>query len=541
MVLDSDFLVIGSGIAGLTFALKASRFGSVSVITKKADTDSATNYAQGGIAAVFGADDSLELHVQDTLKAGAGLCHEEAVRVMVEQGPGLVRELLMLGVKFSSEGPGGLALGREGGHSRRRIVHALDLTGKEIEEVLILNTKQNPRISLYQDHTAIDLIIQLDEGGGCRCTGAYALDIQTGEVEAFRAQATLLATGGIGQAYLHTTNPAISTGDGVAMAYRAGAEIANMEFMQFHPTSLVCQTGPAARDSGQSFLISEAVRGEGGVLRLANGEAFMERYHESRDLAPRDVVARAIDAELKKSGEDHVLLDLSKIGAERIRGRFPHIYEQCLACGIDITRDWIPVVPAAHYCCGGVVTDLDGRTSIESLFAAGETAHTGVHGANRLASNSLLEALVFASRATQAAGSELAAHLTGGEVRRSELKEWNYVGSVFSDEAVIVSHNRNEIKHVMWDYVGIVRTSARLRRALQRVDVIREEIRDYYWKYRVTAPLVELRNIATVADLVIRSALGRQESRGLHYNSDFPLTDDRNWKRDTILSRPGPG
>jgi L-aspartate oxidase len=537
MALQSDFLVIGSGIAGLTFALKAAPHGSVALVTKKADTDSATNYAQGGIAAVFAPEDDLESHVQDTLSAGAGLCHEEAVRLMVHEGPVLVRELLSRGVEFSRDDRGDLALGREGGHSRRRIVHASDLTGREIEKALIRAAKAEPRISVFEHHAVVDLIVPPSGANSPRCLGAYVLDIARGEVDSFAGCATLLATGGMGQAYLHTTNPAISTGDGVAMAFRAGAHIANMEFMQFHPTALYYPPGTGQSSSGQAFLISEAVRGEGGTLRLRDGTPFMERYHELRDLAPRDVVARAVDAELKKSGEPHVFLDLSSIGAERIRSRFPNIYDRCLSCGLDITREWIPVVPAAHYCCGGVVTDLEGRATLPGLYAAGETAHTGVHGANRLASNSLLEALVFASRAGETAVQDLKRNRRNLDRALAAVEAWNYVGSVFSDEAVIVSHNRDDIRRLMGDYVGIVRSTARLRRALERLEIIRKEIRDYYWKYRVTAPLIELRSLALVADLVIRSALARRESRGLHYNADFPLRDDAGWRHDTILFR----
>ncbi len=521
MAILSDYLVIGSGLAGLFFSLRASQHGRVALVTKKEKTESNTNYAQGGIAAVFGKDDSPELHVQDTLLAGAGLCHEEAVRVAVHEGPGLVEELMALGVEFSRE-EGGISLGREGGHSRRRILHAKDRTGQSIEQALISRVEASPSVSLYPNYIAIDLIVDKTTR---TCWGAYVLDTKTGKVESFLARAVLLATGGLGQVYWHTTNPSLATGDGVAMAYRAGAQIANMEFIQFHPTAL-------CHPQADSFLVSEAVRGEGGILRLVTGEAFMGKYHEEKELAPRDVVARAIDRELKKSGERCVLLDLAAIPAERIRSRFPQIYERCLSLGLDITREPIPVVPAAHYGCGGVMTDLWGRTGLARLYAAGETACTGLHGANRLASNSLLEALVFASRAASAAAQEVDER----EAAVPELPAWDYVGSVWSEEAVVVAHNREEVRRLMWNFVGIVRSSSRLRWAWKRIQTMREEIREYYWRYRATPDLAELRNLVAVASLIIKSALLRKESRGLHYTLDYPDRDDEHWKRDTILS-----
>jgi L-aspartate oxidase len=524
MAIIADFLVIGSGLAGLFFALRTADHGRVVLVTKKGKAESNTNYAQGGIAAVFGKDDSFEMHVRDTIQAGAGLCHEEAVRAVVEEGPRLVEELIALGVSFSREGEE-LSLGREGGHSRRRIVHAKDRTGQGIEQTLISRVEARPEVALYPNHIAIDLIT---DRSARTCWGAYVLDTKTGKVESFLARSVLLATGGLGAVYLHTTNPAIATGDGVAMAYRAGARIANMEFIQFHPTAL-------CHPKAGSFLISETVRGEGGVLRLKSGEAFMEKYHELKDLAPRDVVARAIDRELKKSGEKCVLLDLSAIPAEKIKSRFPQIYERCLALGLDITKEPIPVVPAAHYSCGGVMTDLWGRTNLANLFSAGETASTGVHGANRLASNSLLEALVFASRAAQVACEAAKDQKTD----IPELPAWDYVGSVWSEEAVVVAHNREEIRRTMWDYVGIVRSDLRLKWALKRIQTMREEIREYYWRYRATPDLAELRNLVTVADLVVQSALLRKESRGLHYTLDYPFLDDENWKRDTVLESRG--
>ncbi|MEW6687259.1 MAG: L-aspartate oxidase [Candidatus Edwardsbacteria bacterium] len=521
MPFESDFLVIGSGMAGLIFALKAAEVGTVFLITKKQNTESNTNYAQGGIAAVFDADDSVESHFADTIKAGAGLCHEDAVRVMVEEGPALVKELMSVGVQFSQTENGRLQLGREGGHSSRRIVHAEDLTGQKIEHTLVKEASHNPKIKIFENHTAIDLIISER-----RCWGAYVLDNETLEVKTYLAKVIFLATGGGGQVYLHTTNPSIATGDGMAMAYRAGAKLANLEFVQFHPTTLY-------HSLAKSFLISEAVRGEGAILRDKDGKAFMSEYHKLKDLAPRDIVARAIDSELKKSGEHCVFLDLSAIPPERKKERFPNIYKNCLSYGIDITQKPIPVVPAAHYLCGGVLTDIWGQTSIEGLYAAGETACSGVHGANRLASNSLLEALVFAERAAQKARQEL----NEKTISLPIIPGWDYVGSVFSQEKVVVSHNREEVQRLMWDYVGIVRTEKRLLKASERLKIISQEIRDYYWKYRVTTTLLELRNLVTLAQLIVRCALLRKESRGLHYNLDYPERDDEHFRKDTIISK----
>lgn len=526
MAIISDYLVIGSGLAGLFFTLRAAPHGRVALVTKKEEAESNTNYAQGGIAAVFGKDDAFELHIQDTLRAGAGLCHEDVVRLAVEEGPKLVEELIALGVGFSRDDQEGiLDLGREGGHSRRRILHAQDRTGQRIEQTLIARVEASPSVSLYPDYIAIDLIV---DKASRTCWGAYVLDTKTGKVESFLARSVLLATGGLGQVYLHTTNPAIATGDGVAMAFRAGAQIANMEFIQFHPTAL-CH--PLAN----SFLISEAVRGEGGIMRLKTGEAFMGKYHELKELAPRDVVARAIDRELKKSGETCVFLDLSAIPAHRVKDRFPQIYERCLSLGLDITKEPIPVVPAAHYSCGGVMTDLWGRTNLARLYAAGETACTGLHGANRLASNSLLEALVFASRAAQKTSEEVG----GSEAAIPRVPEWDYVGSVWSEEPVVVAHNREEVRRLMWDYVGIVRSDLRLRWAWNRIQTMREEIREYYWRYRATPDLAELRNLVTAASLIIQSALLRKESRGLHYTVDYPHTDDKHYLKDTIIQWDG--
>jgi L-aspartate oxidase len=528
MAIDVDYLVLGSGIAGLTYALQVSKLGRVALVTKKSDTESNTNYAQGGIASVMSSDDSYDLHVRDTLIAGAGLCKEEPVRILVQEGPGFVRELVELGVRFSMEknaqGETTFALGREGGHSRRRILHAADLTGKEIERALIVQVKQQYNIRLFEHDFAVDLITERSEDGTLTCCGAYVLDTETEDVTTFRAKVTMLATGGCGQVYLHTTNPGIATGDGVAMAYRAGAEIANMEFIQFHPTTL-CH--PDAR----SFLISEAVRGEGGILRLKDGSTFMEKYHEMGCLAPRDIVARAIDAELKRTGDECVYLDITHLDSELIKTRFPHIYQTCLSYGIDITKEWIPIVPAAHYSCGGVLTDINARSTIKRLYACGEVACTGVHGANRLASNSLLEALVFGHRAALDSASFLddwpcvspPAYPVGSHVIDIDLDN--------------ISTLTDKIRHIMWRYVGIVRTNERLEKAQVEIEAIMRNVEECFATGRLTPELLELRNLSTVADLIVRSAISRKESRGLHYNTDYPETDDVNFKRDTVLRK----
>ncbi|MEP7218398.1 MAG: L-aspartate oxidase [Bacteroidota bacterium] len=536
---ESDFLILGSGIAGLTFALKASLLGSVTIITKKERAESNTNYAQGGIAAVVEPTDTFEAHIADTLIAGAGLCNEAAVRTLVLEGPDRIRELIELGADFTRSAEGKLDLGREGGHGHNRIVHAADLTGREVERALLQGVADRGNITLLEHYSAIELITEHHIPGARRlgvrhrnCHGVYALNTGSGEIETFLARRTLLATGGCGQVYLHTTNPTIATGDGYAMAYRAGAVLANMEFVQFHPTSLY------APERHGTFLISEAVRGHGGILRNTSGERFMSRYDERLELAPRDIVARAIDAELKKSGDPCVYLDVTHIPIEEFREHFPNIEAECANLGIDVAKAWIPVVPAAHYQCGGVRSDLSGRTSINNLYVCGETSCTGVHGANRLASNSLLEALVFAHRAYL--DIETGWSAASNTESFPQVAPWNDRGVFNVEEWIVIEHDRQEIQRIMWDLVGIVRSNVRLLRAQRRIRLIRDEIEEYFRRTKITLELLELRNMAETALLIVDAAITRKESRGLHYTTDYPDLDDTLWLRDTIIENPVP-
>jgi len=528
MEFKTDFLILGSGIAGLSLAIKASGLGSVAIVTKKEKTESNTNYAQGGIAAVTDKTDSFDEHIQDTLNCGAGLCKKDVVDFVVREAPPRIQELIDWGVNFtkSETHPHLYDLGQEGGHHRRRVLHAKDLTGREIERALNEKVSALKNVHIYENHIGIDLIIQKDSSGKpIVCQGAYVLDINNKEIHTYRAKYTILSTGGAGKVYLITTNPDIATGDGIAMAYRAGAKIANMEFIQFHPT---CLYHPDAK----AFLISEAVRGEGGILRLKNGSTFMEKYHPMKSLAPRDIVAKAIDTEIKQSGDEYVLLDITHLEREFLINRFPNIYDKCLEYGIDITSDPIPIVPAAHYICGGVAVDYCGKTSIPNLFACGEVSCTGLHGANRLASNSLLEAVVYSHRVY----TEISLHYK--KIKQSDacIAPWDASGTVESDDSVVVTHNWDEIRRCMWNYVGIVRSDKRLERAARRIDLIQKEIDEYYWNFKLTKDLIELRNITTVAKLIVQSASLRKESRGLHFNIDYPETRD-DFKKDTIIVR----
>ncbi|MEM9446069.1 MAG: L-aspartate oxidase [Verrucomicrobiota bacterium] len=524
-----DFIILGSGIAGLSLALKLAKHGKVAVVTKKNRRESNTNYAQGGVACVTSEEDSFELHIQDTLRAGAGLCNETVVRDVVADGPQRIQELIDLGVRFSerdnvtAKEKGALDLGKEGGHSKRRVLHAADMTGKEIERALIKAIELDERVEVFENYFAIDLLVsdKLGLSGEKRCVGIYVFDPKSRVVKTFLSSVTILATGGCGKTYLYTSNPDIATGDGVAMAFRAGIPIVNMEFIQFHPS---CLHHPLTK----SFLISEALRGEGAKLVNKLGLEFAFDYDERGSLASRDIVARAIDAEMKKSGADCVYLDIRHRGKDFIETRFPNIYSYCLRNGIDASSEPIPVVPAAHYQCGGIQVDVNGATTLPGVFAIGEVAHSGLHGANRLASNSLLEALVMAHRCH-----DLAVEQAKNKDDELQVTDWEEGDADDPDERVVVSHNWREIRQLMWDYVGIVRTNKRLERAKTRLGILNQEIQAYYWDFKVAVDLLELRNLVHTCSIIVESALQRKESRGLHYTLDYPQTSAK--AKDTII------
>ena len=518
-----DVLIIGSGAAGLTSALQLDKHLRVALISKVSLQGGASWLAQGGIAAVFDENDSADAHVADTLVAGAGLCHEDSVRFVVENGPNAVRWLIEQGVAFTRENDQqNYHLTQEGGHSHRRILHTADATGKEVTGTLVEQVIAAENIDIFEQHCAVDLVTQADKNSRkIRCTGAYLLDIKTSVIALFHAKSVILASGGASKAYLYTSNPDGASGDGIAMAWRKGCRVANLEFNQFHPT---CLYHPKAK----SFLITEALRGEGAVLRLPDGSAFMNNFHPDAELAPRDVVARAIDHEMKRLGSDCLYLDISHKPSDFIIEHFPTVYEQCLSFGIDITTDPIPVVPAAHYTCGGIMVSSDGQTDLLNLYAIGENAFTGLHGANRMASNSLLECLVYAQSAAQ--------KINQGIAQISEpdfIPEWDESRVSSSDEDVVISHNWDELRRFMWDYVGIVRTDKRLQRAQHRIKLLQNEIQEYYSNCKVTRDLLELRNLATVSELIIRCAMQRKESRGLHFTLDYP--DLAPIARDTVM------
>ena len=520
MTTDSvfDILVIGSGAAGLTLALRAADHARVGVISKGSIDAGSTAWAQGGIAAVMSQNDTYESHIEDTLKTGGGLCNVDAVRQTVENGPDSIRWLVDQGVTFDATEEGPHHLTQEGGHSQRRVVHAADATGQAVQDSLDKKVRAHPNIVLFEHHMAVDLV---QDGEGTPVRGAYIYDLESTKVAAFAAKFVVLATGGASRVYLYSSNPDGATGDGIAMAWRAGCRVANMEFNQFHPTCLYHR-------EARTYLISEAVRGEGGKLVLEDGSRFLDAFDERGELAPRDIVARAIDFEMKRLGADCVFLDISHQEPELIKGHFPNIYKTCLENGIDITEAPIPVVPAAHYTCGGVITDLQGRTDVDGLYVIGESASTGLHGANRLASNSLLECFVFAT----SAATDILAHIDDVPAP-APIPDWDESRVTDSDEEVVVAHNWDELRRTMWSYVGIVRTDKRLARAKRRIDLLADEIQDYYGNFRITPDLLELRNLVTVSDLIVRSALRRKESRGLHYTLDYPdLADDA---ADTIL------
>jgi L-aspartate oxidase len=527
-IIKSDYLVIGCGIAGLSYALKVADHGKVNLISKGNASETNTSYAQGGIASVTAKADSIEKHVEDTLIAGAGLCHQDAVKQALNEAPQRIQDLIDWGVEFTTNEKGEFDLAKEGGHSMHRILHAADLTGAEIQRALLEKARQHPNIELFENHVAIDIITEHHVLGNLQsafniCFGAYILSVENNVVIPFQASFTTIATGGASHVFLHSTNPSIATGDGVAMAHRAGVRIANMEFVQFHPTALY---NPGKR----SFLISEALRGFGGRLVNSKGERFMTNYDSRVELAPRDIVARAIDSEMKRLRDDCVFLDMRHLESKEVKTRFPNITRYCKeALNIDISTQLIPVVPAAHYFCGGIMTSLSGQTSMQNLYAVGEAAHTGLHGANRLASNSLMEGLAFGHHAAMKAISKRPRNF-GAVI----IPQWDESGVIDEKEWVLIKHNMKEIQNIMWGYVGIVRSKKQLWRARRRIDVIYHEIEDYYKKSKVSEDLLELRSLATIAYLIIISALRRNESRGLHYMTDFPEKNDK-YLKDTII------
>lgn len=522
-------LIIGSGAAGLSLALKLANRTKIGLISKENLSESSTLYAQGGISVVLDKHDSTDSHIEDTINVGAGLCNPQVVEYTVTNAKDSIQWLIDEGVPFtrdsSANGSNGYHLTQEGGHSHRRIIHSADATGRAIEKTLEQRTREHSNIDIFEYHIAIDLItlnkLDINEN---RCLGAYVLDRQTGNIHTFSAKTTILATGGAGKVYLYTSNPDVANGDGIAMAWRAGCSVANMEFIQFHPT---CLYHPKAK----SFLLTEAIRGEGGKLLLPDGTRFMHKFDDRGELASRDIVARAIDHEMKRMGADCVYLDISHKPADFIIEHFPTVYQRCLNFGFDMTKEPLPVVPAAHYLCGGVITDIKGRTKLENLYVIGESASTGLHGANRMASNSLLECIVFAKAACQ----DIEAKIDSIPVQ-NQLPTWDESHVTDSDEEVVISHNWDEIRRFMWDYVGIVRTNKRLRQAEKRINLLHQEIDDYYWKFRITSDLIELRNLALVAELIIRSAMQRHESRGLHYTMDYPAIDDSGPPKNSILT-----
>jgi L-aspartate oxidase len=541
MALKTDVLVIGSGIAGLFTALKVSEYADVILITKKNQSESNTNYAQGGIASVIDTKDTFEKHIQDTMVAGAGLCNEKTVSILVHEGPDRIYDLIELGTNFTRK-DGKLDLAKEGGHSMPRIVHARDFTGQEIERALIESVNAKPNINVIENTLAIDLLTEHNTNNikeatlnNRNCWGAYVLICNQDKVEKITSKATVLATGGLGQVYLHTTNPAIATGDGFAMAYRSGALLGNMEFIQFHPTSLY--TSEKERDfHAPAFLISEAVRGFGGILRTQDGKEFMEKYDSRKELAPRDIVARAIDSELKRRGDEFVYLDITHRKKEEILEHFPNIFNTCLKYGIDISKDYIPVVPAAHYACGGIAVDENAKTSLKGLYACGEVTMTGVHGANRLASNSLLEAVVFGYHAAL----DIKEFINNYKSEIPEIPEWDDSGTLSADEKVLITHSTKEVKQVMWDYVGIVRSNLRLERAAIRIHNIFLETENLYKKTKIFEDILELRNLVACAHMIIKSAQLRKESRGLHYTLDYPTVDYISEPKDTLIRNTHP-